>query len=301
MDTSDKANTSITVVIPAYNEGLVIGSVVLNARQYAAHVIVVDDGSSDNTSEIARLAGAEVITLEKNAGKSNAMMIVFARAKEISSPATVMLDGDGQHDPAEIPIVAEPVLAGRADLVVGSRFLNAKDSDEIPGYRQFGQKVLNKATNVSSGMKCSDSQSGYRALSRKALENLDFAANGYSIESEMLAHFAKRGLVITEVPITVTYDVPHKHKMNPVKHGLSVLSSIIQLVTIKRPLLCFGVPGFLLTIIGAVLCYQALFFSVNMGHWDPTLTLVAMMMLVMGMLLCSVALILYSISAILRK
>jgi glycosyltransferase involved in cell wall biosynthesis len=91
VDNSDNAKNSITVVIPAYNEGLVIGSVVLNARQYAAHVIVVDDGSSDNTSEIARLAGAKVITLEKNAGKSNAMMIVFARAKEIGSNNQLMV------------------------------------------------------------------------------------------------------------------------------------------------------------------------------------------------------------------
>lgn len=300
MDTAD-ANTAITAIIPAYNEGLVIGSVVLNARQYAGHVIVVDDGSKDNTSEIARLAGAEVITLEQNAGKSHAMMIAFARAKEIGSPATVMLDGDGQHDPAEIPAVAAPVLAGAADLVVGSRFLNAKDSEEIPGYRQFGQKVLNKATNVSSGMKCSDSQSGYRALSRKAMENMDFAANGYGIESEMLAHFAERGLVITEVPITVTYEVPHKHKMNPVKHGLSVLGGIIQLVSIKRPLVCFGVPGFILTVVGIFMAVQAFDIVAKTGVWSTNVTLVAMMMLLMGMLLIITALILFSISALMRK
>ena len=301
MDTSDNANTSITVVIPAYNEGLVIGSVVLNTRQYAAHVIVVDDGSKDNTSEIARLAGAEVITLEKNGGKAAAMMVAFARAKEIGAVATVMLDGDGQHDPAEIPSVAAPVLDGRADLVVGSRFLKCDRSEEIPTYRMFGQKVLNVATNVSFGMRCSDSQSGYRALSRKALDNLDFPTNGYAIESEMLAQFAKRDLVMVEVPINVAYDVPHNHKMNPMKHGLSVLSSIIQLVSIRRPLYCFGAPGIVLTVIGVVLAYQALVNSVNTGHWAPTLTLTAMLLLVMGLLLCSVALILYSISALMRK
>jgi len=133
------------------------------------------------------------------------------------------------------------------------------------------------------------------------MENLDFAANGYGIESEMLAQFAKRDLVISEVPITVTYEVPHKHKMNPVKHGLSVLSSIIQLVSIRRPLYCFGVPGIVLTVIGVVLAYQALVNSVNAGHWAPTLTLTAMLLLMMGLLLCCVALILYSISALMRK
>jgi len=294
-------NNSITVVIAAFNEGVVIGSVVLDARQYASHVIVVDDGSSDKTAEIAGLAGADVIILEKNGGKSHAMMQGFARAREIGSVATVMLDGDGQHDPSEIPLVAEPVLAGRADLVVGSRFINDKDSEKIPAYRQIGQKVLNSATNISSGRKCSDSQSGYRALSGKALENLDFPTNGYGIESDMLAHFAERGLVIAEVPINVTYDVPHKHKMNPLKHGLSVLNSIIQIISFRKPMLSFGVPGFAVTVIGAALAYQALLFSVETGAWAPTLTLVSLIMVLMGMLLMSVALILYALTRFTRK
>ena len=294
-------NNSITVVIAAFNEGVVIGSVVLDARQYASHVIVVDDGSSDKTAEIAGLAGADVIILEKNGGKSHAMMQGFARAREIGSVATVMLDGDGQHDPSEIPLVAEPVLAGRADLVVGSRFINDKDSEKIPAYRQIGQKVLNSATNISSGRKCSDSQSGYRALSGKALENLDFPTNGYGIESDMLAHFAERGLVIAEVPINVIYDVPHKHKMNPLKHGLSVLNSIIQIISFRKPMLSFGVPGFVVTVIGAALAYQALLFSVETGAWAPTLTLVSLIMVLMGMLLMSVALILYALTRFTRK
>ena len=113
----------ILVLIPAYNEGLVIGSLILNIQQYADKVIVINDGSSDNTEEIAKLAGVECLSLETNGGKAKAMMLGFKRAKELGYTATIMIDGDGQHNPAEIPKLAKPVLDGDADLVVGSRFL----------------------------------------------------------------------------------------------------------------------------------------------------------------------------------
>jgi len=240
----------LAAIIPAYNEGLVIGSVVLQARKHADRVIVVDDGSSDRTAAIARLAGADVIEMPENGGKAKAMMAGFARARELGYEAVVMLDGDGQHDPEEIPAVAAPVLAGQADLVIGSRFLDIKA--DIPKYRVAGQKVLNGFTNLSTdgGFATTDSQSGFRALSRRALENLTFSSEGYSIESDMIAHFAPLGLAMTEVPISVTYDVPHKHKLNPVSHGFGVLARIVGLIGYRRPLLSFGIPGVLITLFG---------------------------------------------------
>ncbi|NQS73548.1 MAG: glycosyltransferase family 2 protein [Methanoculleus sp.] len=240
----------LAAIIPAYNEGLVIGSVVLQARKHADRVIVVDDGSSDRTAETARLAGADVIRFEENGGKARAMMAGFARARELGYEAVVMLDGDGQHNPDEIPAVAAPVLAGEADLVIGSRFLDIKA--DIPKYRVAGQKVLNGFTNLSTdgGFATTDSQSGFRALSRRALENLTFSSEGYNIESDMIAHFAPLGLAMTEVPISVTYDVPHKHKKNPVSHGFGVLARIVGLIGYRRPLLSFGIPGVLITLFG---------------------------------------------------
>ncbi len=225
---------AFAVVAPAYNEALVIGSVVLLAKKHTDRVIVVDDGSTDRTAETARLAGADVIRMPQNGGKAKAMMAGFARARELGYEAVVMLDGDGQHDPEEIPIVAAPVLAGVADLVIGSRFLEARA--EIPAYRRAGQIVLNGFTNLSvdGGFAMTDSQSGFRALSRRALENLTFASDGYNIESDMIAHVAPLDLRITEVPISVTYDVPHKHKKNPVSHGFGVLARILGLIGSRR-------------------------------------------------------------------
>ena len=140
----------------------------------------------------------------------------------------------------------------------------------------------------------------FRALSRRALENMDFPSSGYGIESDMLSHFSARGLKISEAPISVTYEVPHKHKMNPIKHGLSVLSGILQLFTIKRPILCFGVPGFIIGVVGFVLACMAFDVAFRTGVWATTMTLMAAILLMMSMLLCSVALILFSISKLVQ-
>ena len=265
-----KVVRTLAVVIPAYNEGLVIGSVVLQARQHADRVIVVDDGSSDRTAAIARLAGADVIEMPENGGKAKAMMAGFARARSLGYEAVVMLDGDGQHNPDEIPAVAAPVLAGVADLVIGSRFLDVKA--KIPAYRRAGQTVLNGFTNLSvdgGSFATTDSQSGFRALSRRAMENLNFSSEGYNIESDMIAHFAPLGLKMAEVPISVTYDVPHKHKKNPVSHGFGVLARIVGLIGYKRPLLSFGIPGLLVTLagIGAEIYTFSEFYRTDQFHY----------------------------------
>ena len=225
---------ALVAVIPAYNEGLVIGSVTLQTKQHVDRVIVVDDGSTDRTAAIARFAGADVIRFETNGGKAKAMMAGFARARELGSGAVVMLDGDGQHDPDEIPVVTAPVLEGVADLVIGSRFLDTKA--KIPAYRRAGQTVLNGFTNLSvdGEFVTTDSQSGFRALSYRALENLTFASNGYNIESDMIAHFAPLNLRMAEVPISVTYDVPHKHKKNPLSHGLGVFTRLVGRIGRRR-------------------------------------------------------------------
>jgi glycosyltransferase involved in cell wall biosynthesis len=107
-----------------------------------------------------------------------------------------MLDADGQHNPMEIPRVAGQVLAGKADMVIGSRFIK---KNGIPAYRKVGQKTLDIFTKMGSGAAVTDSQSGFRALSRKAMENLDFRSDGYNIESDMIAHFARIGLTMNEV------------------------------------------------------------------------------------------------------
>ncbi len=291
--------TGIVALIPAYNEELVIGTVVLEALQYADRVVVVDDGSADRTAEVAELAGAHVIGLEENRGKAHALMTGAKYLKQHRCRAVVMLDGDGQHNPAEIPAVAAPVLEGKADLVIGSRYL--QEHGEIPAYRMVGQKTLDIFNNFGSDFKTTDSQSGFRALSCEALRNMNFSSEGYNIEIDMMNHFADIGLRITEVPISVRYDVPTKHKKNAMSHGLSVLGNIVGVIGTKRPLLFFGVPGIILLAGGVGFGFMAFDVYYEAGQLPFGPTILSAFGVILGLLLMTSGLILNSLVMLVRK
>jgi glycosyltransferase involved in cell wall biosynthesis len=297
-DSPAKRYSDVIVVIPAYNEDLVIGSVVLKALRQVETVIVVDDGSKDRTAEVAALGGATVIIMEKNMGKAHALVAGLNRARELGCTAAVTLDGDGQHRTREIPQVVSPVLEGKADLVIGSRFLDKVNG--VPFYRRVGQKTLDVFTEIGSGQKCTDTQSGFRAFSQKALANLDFASTGYNIESDMINHFTSRGLTILEAPITVRYDVPHKHKKNPVTHGIGVLGSIINLISYRRPLLAFGIPGFIMIVAGMISVIWVFADMVATNTFHYLLAITGAFILILGMLLVIAGLILNALVMILK-
>lgn len=229
----------VVALIPAHNEERFIGSLVLAVREYVDVVLVVDDGSSDRTTEIARKAGAIVVRHNVNQGKAGAVNTGFTYLRQLKPAAVVMLDGDGQHCADDIPSVLAPVLADAADVVIGSRFL-AIQSD-IPAYRQVGQHGLNLMTNMTSGVNLSDTQSGFRAFSHSAIACFSFQQCGFSIESEMQFQLRDHQLRAVEVPIKVVYAEPAKR--NPVRHGLQVLNGILQLVGQTRPLLFFSGAG----------------------------------------------------------
>lgn len=235
------------VAIPAYNEERCIGSVVLQVQLQGYEVLVIDDGSGDDTAEIAAAAGARVERHERNQGKAAAMNTAFGIARALNVPALVVLDGDGQHRPAEIERVLRPVLTNQADVVIGSRFLMESEGG-IPPVRRGGQAAVTLATNVASGTKVTDSQSGFRAFSRAAIELLHFSSYGFSVEVEMQFQARAHGLRILEMPITALYfDAP---KRNVVGQGLEVLNGILKLVGRHRPFLFFSVPGMILLLIG---------------------------------------------------
>lgn len=239
----------IIALIPAYNEERFIGSLVLTTLEHVDEVIVIDDGSSDRTSEIAAKAGATVITHRVNQGKAAAVNTGFTAARRLNPIAAVMLDGDGQHSADDIPVIIAPVLNGEADVVVGSRFLEVKS--DIPAYRQVGQHGLTAMTNLASGVRVSDSQSGFRAFSAEALEHLSFSQGGFSIESEMQFQVREHKLRIVEAPIKVIYAEPAKR--NPFKHGMQVVDGVLRLVVQMRPLLYFGAVGLALLLSGLAL------------------------------------------------
>ena len=242
----------LSVVIPAFNEAATIADIVKGAVKYADEVIVVDDGSSDNTSFVAKAAGAKVIRLPTNSGKGFALSMGLSTAALDGADLIVCLDGDGQHNPEEIPMICGPVLRGEADLVIGSRFLVKKGSKEIPSYRKVGQHVLTKATNFGNGVKVTDSQSGFRCLTKKAALSMELTEAGMGIESEMVRDAVKLGLKIKEIPISCKYEGLDTSTLEPGAHGTSVLSSIIRVVRDEHPLLYFGVGGLVVTIAGII-------------------------------------------------
>ncbi|MBO9370916.1 MAG: glycosyltransferase family 2 protein [Chloroflexi bacterium] len=238
--------TEVVAVIPAYNEARFIGSVVLQTRALVDQVIVVDDGSTDGTGEIARAAGAIVVRHEQNQGKGKALRTGLNEARRLRPRAVVLLDGDGQHLPAEIPSLLAPIRAGEADMVVGTRYLNG--SSRVPLARVWGHRFFNLLTNHTSGVHLTDSQNGFRAFSGRVLDSLKFHSNGFSVESEMQMLARQHGWRVKEVPVTVLYD--GKPKRSAFLQGLMVLDGILRYIGQHRPLLVFSLIGSLLLLIG---------------------------------------------------
>lgn len=237
-------------VIAAHNENRFIGSVVLQTRRYVDQVIVVDDGSTDDTACVAEEAGAEVVRHVHNRGKAEAVNTGLTHARQKHASIVVLIDGDGQHNPHDIPGLLAPIQNDEVDLVVGSRFLGTRS--RIPRWRIFGQHALTLATNVASGVTLTDSQSGFRALSNAALQAMRFRPKGgFSLESEMQFLIQQHGLRVKEVPVRMLYE--ERAKRNPFRHGFQVLNGIVTLVSQHRPLFFFGISGLTILTLGLLL------------------------------------------------
>jgi len=258
-DTGHK--TGVLAGIAAYNEARYVGSVVLQARQYVDEVIVIDDGSTDNTARVAELAGATVIRHNENRGKGAAIQSILTEAKKRNPDILVLLDADAQHDPNEIPVLIKPISKG-FDLVIGSR--EAQD-DKTPRYRRLGRKVLLHSARLASKANISDSESGFRALSPKAINDLELKANGFAVESEMITLAADKNLKITEVPISNIY-TKDGSTLHPIRHGIDVLSRVIVMISERRPLFVFGLAGGILLVVGLVFGFRVINIAATTGN-----------------------------------
>lgn len=283
----------IIVAIPCLNEERNIGSLVIQARRWASEVVVVDDGSTDETALIAEEAGATVIRHAENQGKGAALNSAFGVALGRDADVLVVMDGDGQHRAEGIPNVAAPVLKGEADIVVGSRHLQ---EGGIPRVRRVGQTMVTAATNLGSGVNVTDSQSGFRAFSRKALESMTFSSRGFAVESEMQFLALDRGLVVVEVPIEAVYVDPPKR--NVFRHGLVVIDGVMRLVGMHRPLLFFAMMSLAMWLAGSLMALWALD-MVSQGSAAAAIapTLGAIACLVLGVLAVFAGVLLHSIRA----
>jgi len=215
----------VVCIIPAFNEETTIGRIVSEALKHCDMVLVVDDDSQDSTVELSREAGATVIRHVLRLGTGGALSTGFRAALRADFEVFVTMDGDGQHNPNEIPIVLGPILKREADIVVGSRLL--KQSESMPLFKRIGNRILSTVTSFASGTKITDSQSGFRVYQRKVLECAIHRTWDYRWASEILVKAAKANFRIKEVPITAIY-LPKRQRGAGIKDGLKILHSMIR-------------------------------------------------------------------------
>jgi glycosyltransferase involved in cell wall biosynthesis len=290
----------ILVCIPAYNESRKIQPIIEECLNYGAKVIVYDDGSSDNTSEIAKRAGATVITGQENKGYGVAIRTLFRKAREEDADAMVTLDADGQHDPGQVKNLVDPLLEEHVDIVIGSRFLNREDSDRVPKYRSFGIKTITRLTQVVSYRHITDAQSGFRAYSKRALEKINLHEPGMAVSTEILLRAKEKELLIKEVPVTINYDLKDSSTHNPLSHGMGVLYAVMQFISLRHPLAFYSLPGIALLIIAAFYMNGAMELYSSTKYISTNMILVSVGTAVVGVVLFATGVILFTLNALLR-
>jgi len=202
---------SIVALVPAWNEAARIGPIVEATRAYLP-VLVVDDGSRDDTAAVAEAAGATVVRHPHNRGKGVALMTGFAWALEQGCEAVLTLDADGQHDPAEIPKFLAAWEAGAGDLIIGRR-----NFSQMPFPRLFTNPFGSWLLSLALGTRIYDNQSGYRLYSRRFLETLSLTTTGFELEVEVITQAVCNGVRIGWIDIRTIYDVDKVSYFHPLK------------------------------------------------------------------------------------
>ena len=289
----------IIVGIPAFNEEKNIATIITKLADITDTIIVCNDGSSDLTLDIAKKMGVFVINHEKNLGYGAAIRSIFLKAKEMNGDVLVTFDADGQHRIEDIENVIKPIIDQKADLVIGSRFLDESEK-EIPEYRKVGIKVITKITNSSIKEQLTDSQSGFRAYSKKVIAELNPSELGMGISTEILIKASSKKFRITEVPIKILY-AGDTSTHNPVSHGSSVIFSTIKYTSIEHPLKFYGIPSIIFFIIGISFTYLTAQYYAEIGRLSTNLTIVAAGTILIAVVLLITSILLYSLVSVVRE
>ena len=220
-------------VIPCFNEGRTIGDIVRRCKKYVDEVIVVDDNCTDNTGEEAEINGACVNQRIGGKGPGLSNIIGYKWAVDLGAEYIVALDGDGQHDPDDIPNLLRQFP--EYDAVITSRFMDGFKYTKMPFYRKLGVWVITFAFNFGSKVKVHDSQCGFRAFKSSIFKEIKLTEKGFGYSTELLVKLRHEKFKIKEIPTNVVYweNYSQNSSWNPIKHGVSVLFE-----TIKWRILC---------------------------------------------------------------
>ena len=284
--------------IPAFNEEEKIAGIILKLKKITDKIIVCNDGSSDMTGEIAQSLGAIVVTHPKNMGYGAGIRSIFLKAKEIQADVLVTFDADGQHRIDDIKPVVEPILEDKADIVIGSRFL--EKNEQMPEYRKLGIKVITKLTNASMNDSLTDSQSGFRAYNKKVLNDIIPSDYGMGVSTEILIKASKKEFRIAEVPIIVSYE-GETSTHHPVSHGVSVILSTIKYTSIEHPLKFYGMPALAFLTIGLSFVLWVVQNYADDGKIITNIALIGVGTTVLGVILLIAAILLYSLINVVRE
>lgn len=218
---------AIYVVVPAYNEAAMVGSVVSALRQRYVHVVVVDDGSSDDTASVA--AGAGAITLRHciNRGQGAALQTGLRYSLQCGAHCIVTFDADGQHDHRDIETLTRPILTGHVDVALGSRFVGSGSAEGLPWSRRLLLKAAVMFTRVISRARVTDTHNGLRAFSRRAAEQLNLSVDRMGHASEIIDQVSDMGLPYTEVPVHIRYTEYSRLKGQTDMGAVSVLAGYL--------------------------------------------------------------------------
>jgi len=289
----------IIVGIPAFNEEKNIAVLITQLKKIADKIIVCNDGSTDLTSKIAEELGATMINHEKNLGYGAAIRSIFLKSKDLDGDILVTFDADGQHRIEDVNRVINPIINGESDLVIGSRFLD-ESAKEVPRYRKAGIKLITKITNVTIKKQLTDSQSGFRAYSKKVLNELNPSELGMGISTEILIKASAKNFRISEVPIKIIYK-GDTSTHNPISHGSSVLLSTIKFTSIEHPLKFYGVPSMIFFAIGLLFTSLSIEYYADIGRLNTNLTLIGAGSILIAVVLLVTGILLYSLVSVVRE
>lgn len=275
-----------------------MAKIIAKLQKVTNKIIVCNDGSTDLTGEIAEKMGAIVINHPKNLGYGGGIRSIFLKARELNSDILVTFDADGQHRVEDIQAVIDPIIKDEADIVIGSRFLNGDDA--VPNYRRLGINTITKITNAATKKKITDSQSGFRAYSKRAIQELTPSDYGMGVSTEILIKADKKEFRIVEVPIKVLYD-GDTSTHNPVGHGASVILSTMKFISIEHPLKFYGLTGVGFLVIGLFFIIWTIQVFTETRQVITNIALIGIGSTITGVMLLMAAILLYSLVSVVRE
>jgi glycosyltransferase involved in cell wall biosynthesis len=247
----------VCAIIPAFNEASTIQSVIQRTKRHVKNIVVVDDGSNDSTRQIAQQERVTVVHHHKNMGLGRSITDGVDRALHLKADIIVQLDGDGQHNPDEIPTLLEPILDGGADVVVGSRFLEGGDTS-MPAIKRMGNRIFSSLLSKMCGARITDSQSGFRAYKSEVIRDINLISS-FSYTQEFLFHAYQNGFRIKEIPIAVEKREHGKSKVvrNIIGYTTRQLLTLFRIYRDYEPLKTFSMISLFFFLFGIIFGFVA--------------------------------------------